>query len=34
MEFIKDKKNVITFAFWIFLISMLIGAYLAYNTSL
>ncbi len=32
MDLIKNKKNVITFAFWIFLVSMLIGAYVAYNS--
>jgi hypothetical protein len=32
MDFIKNKKNVITFSFWIFLVSMLIGAYVAFNS--
>lgn len=32
MDLITNKKNVIKFAFWIFVVSMLIGGYLAYNS--
>jgi len=31
MDFMKNKKNVIVFAFLIFVMSMLIGGYVAYN---
>jgi quinol-cytochrome oxidoreductase complex cytochrome b subunit len=32
MDFIKNKRNVIIFAVWIFIVSMLIGGYVAYNS--
>ena len=32
MDFMTNKKNVIKFAFWIFVVSMSIGAFVAYNS--
>jgi len=34
MEILKNKRNVIIFAFWIFLVSMLIGGYVAYHSGI
>jgi hypothetical protein len=31
MDFVKNKKNVLTVAFCIFVVSMLIGALVAFN---